>query len=353
MKMVIYKSFHTIDVDSGQCIRRVIPPDFSTFINEYVDYAAQNDSVKYYTIKSEHTTVVHCIDQLVNDAMADDGNEEELQFRLNQFSQVIADKLVSEEQEAQARIRGTGKRIKKGSLVQAFIKTDDQEYLYIIAKVEHTEYFDGESLEKSFGFPSEKKNVWKSAVFPLSVEQGVIFDTVRVYTDNDAKYWAAEFLELNETRNDKDNTSVAYTAIDQELKRRVRKISERDYWILNNSVYQKMRTQHLLNYPEMVNELLTGYEAECPELDIESLKTTLLALPTNKNFDTQFNTVPSVLDRKRHLKYPLMPNIELRINGTVEDIKGDIVSFTDEQGTRYIKIKCHDTKTYQAFSSAQ
>lgn len=344
--MILYESFHTIDIDTGET-RRKIPNDFAAFINEYVDYAAQNDSVKYYTIQNEHTTVVHCIDSLANNALAEDEPEEEVQYELDRLSQVIAEKLVHEEREAQERINGTGKRIKKGSLVQAFIETDDHEYLYIIAKVEHTEYFDGESLEKSFGFPSEKKNVWKSAVFPLNVDQGISFDTVRIYTDNEAKYWAREFLELDEEHNDTYNTKIAFTAINQELKRRVQKISERDYWLLNNSVYQKMRTPHHVNYPEMITAMLDGYVPDNEDVNTEELRMVLLGLPEKKNFDSQFAAVPAALSRKNNKKYILTDDVELRITGSPED--DAIVSFTDEQGRRFLKVKCDDDKTYNTF----
>lgn len=347
--MVLYKSLHTIDVDNGKCISRVIPDDFLAFINEYVDYAAKNESVKYYTIKDSQTTVVDCINQIVSGTMAE--NEENNGSQLDKFSQAISDKLIKEEQQAQAKIQGMGKKIKKGSLVQALIETDDKELLYIIAKVEHTEFYDGESLQKSFGFPSEKKNVWKSAVFPLTYDQEVSFDVVRVYTDNEAKYWAGAFLELNESRNDEVNTKVVFTAIDRELKRRVKKDSERDYWILSNSVYRKMRVRQLLNYNEMIREIFAGYTAENSDLDIESLYNSLLSLPSKNGFDTQFNIIPSALDRKYSLKYQLLPNVELRISGDVEDTGMDIVSLTDELGTRYIKIKCCFDETYNAFNN--
>ena len=42
-----------------------IPEDFAGFINEYIEYATQNDSIKYYTIQSESAVVVSCIDTTV------------------------------------------------------------------------------------------------------------------------------------------------------------------------------------------------------------------------------------------------------------------------------------------------
>ena len=347
--MLLYESIHTIDVDGGKCVRRTIPEDFAGFINEYIEYATQNESIKYYTIQNESAAVVSYISKIAKVSVAKQENFDKEMCDLDVLSQAIADKLVREEQQAQLKIQPLGQKIKKGSLVQAFIQVDATEYLYIVAKVEHTEYFDGASLRKSFGFPSEKKNIWKSAVFRMNIEQEISFDLVRVYLDNEAKYWTSSFLELSEERDDESNTKTAYKAIDQELKRYVRKKSERDYLILRNAVYQKMRTSRWLNYSEMIHDLLTGYEPDNPELDLPVLEEKLLKLPENKKFDAQFHIVPAALEGKWHLKYQVMSNIELRINGEIDDVKESITACTDEYGNRYIKIKCDEEKTFEAF----
>ena len=44
-----------------------------------------------------------------------------------------------------------------------------------------------------------------------------------------------------------------------------------------------------------------------------------------------------------------MSNIELRINGEIDDVKESITACTDEYGNRYIKIKCDEEKTFEAF----
>lgn len=347
--MIIYKSFHNIDVGNGVLARKEMPEDFNTFVSEYIKFATQNDSIKLYTIHDNNTTVVNCINGITTITISPVELSEEQETDLDSYSHSIADKLLREEQQAQERIAPTGKQIKKGSLIQAFIKTDLDEYLYIIAKVEHSEWYDGESLQKNFGFPSEKKNVWKSAVFPIFIDEEVTFDTVRIYTDNDAKYWAVQFLELTEERNDKTNTSVAFNAIEMELKRKVKKHSERDYYNLRNTLIHSMKTPQQLNYPEFVNALVGTYQPDEPTLNMEKLQTALLELPKKKNFDKQFNTVPDAIKKHRRLKLPVTTGIELSISEETKNYRDSITATTDASGARYLKIACRENSTYELF----
>jgi hypothetical protein len=274
---------------------------------------------------------------------------EDQQCDLDSYSHSIADKLLREEQQAQERIAPTGKQIKKGSLIQALIKTDSDEFMYIIAKVEHSEWYDGESLQKNFGFPSEKKNVWKSAVFPFIIDEEIIFDTIRVYTDNDAKYWAIQFLELTEERSDQTNTNAAFNAIEMELKRKVKKYSERDYYNLRNTLIHSMKTPQQINYPEFVTALVGNYQPDVQSLNMLQLQTALLELPEKKNFDRQFNTVPDAIKKHRRLKFPVTVGIELSISEETENYRNSIAAKTDDQGARYLQIVCRENSTYELF----
>jgi hypothetical protein len=155
--MIIYQSFHNIDVGNAVLIRKQIPEDFNTFVDGYIQFATHNDSIRSYTVHDTNTTVVNCISEIATISVGTNALTEDQQIALDGFSHSIADKLLREEQYAQEKITAMGKQIKKGSLIQAFIKNDANEYMYIVAKVEHSEWYDGESLRKNFGFPSEKK----------------------------------------------------------------------------------------------------------------------------------------------------------------------------------------------------
>ena len=94
---------------------------------------------------------------------------------------------------------------------------DNDTYTYVIAKVEHAEWFDGETLEKNFGFPSENK-VWKSAVIILDVvNDAVMLSSIHCYLNHPAKYWTESFLEVDEAKNDTTNTLAVMKAVDKVL----------------------------------------------------------------------------------------------------------------------------------------
>lgn len=347
--MIIYKSFHNIDVGSGELTRKKMPEDFNVFVNEYIRFATRNDSIKLYGLHDDNTTVVNCINGIVSIGLSVAMLSEDQRSDLDAYSHSIADKLLREEQLAQERITAMGTQIKKGSLIQAFIKTDADEYMYIIAKVEHSEWYDGESLQKNFGFPSKKKNVWKSAVFPLIVDEEIAFDTVRIYTDNDAKYWAIQFLELNEKRSDQTNTYTACNAIEMELKRKVKKHSERDYYNLRNALIHAMKISQQINYPEFVDALIGTYQPDEPALNMALLKTALLELPEKGDFDKQFNTIPDAIKIRRRLKFPITIGIDLSISEDIKDYRKSITAVTDRHGARYIQITCRENSTYELF----
>jgi hypothetical protein len=174
---------------------------------------------------------------------------------------------------------------------------------------------------------------------------------VRVYTDNDAKYWANQFLELSEKRDDRTNTSSAFNAVEMELKRRVKKKSERDYYILRDALTQNMKIPHQVNYPDLINSLVGDYQPDEPNLDIEQLKTALLELPEKKEFDRLFNAVPGAITKRRRLKFPISTGIELNVSETAENYRDSITAYTDDIGARYLQIACCDNSTYEIFEN--
>lgn len=351
--MIIYKSFHNINVLAGVLTRKDMPADFDEFVSSYIAFAIRNGNNKEYSIANSNATVAHCISSIAvnavnNMTLTDDDRQE-----LDGFSNSIATKLLTEEQRAQQRIAAMGKQIKMGSLIQALIKRSNDEYMYIIAKVEHSEWYDGESLRKNLGFPSEKKNVWKSAVFPMVIQDDISFDCVRVYTDNEAKYWAQQFLELSEKRNDQTNTSAAFDAIEVELKRKVRRESERDYYYLRNAFIQRLKSRQLINYIDMIEDVVGTYHPDEPTLKVAELKSALLLLPEKKKFDCQFVSVPDAIKKRRKLKFPVTNAIELSIEEGTANYRDTVRAIEVEGGKKCLQIECHFLDTYKLFSTSE
>ena len=334
---ILMSSFHTIDLNKGMLERKETPEDFQNFVQDYIQFAISNEKNKKYTVHDMHSHVVHCIHDLVLQ------EDEELQDS-------IAKKLLEVELTAQEKISHLNTQIKKGSLIQAYIIDDQLNHFYILAKVEHSQWFDGTDLITKVGFPKDTKNVWKSAIFPVyTVNDDAFFDTIQVYSDNQAKYWTNSFLELDEFKDDEINTKKAFRAIDQELKSSVKSSSERDYVVLSDEIMNTMNTCQDFNYTNYVDDLMDRYKPINEDLEIEAIKQSLLALPERKNFDTNFQTVPSSIQNRTKKKYKLAQGIELTISNDAKNFSKQIVSTLDENGNRILQIRCDDENTYAAF----
>lgn len=47
------------------------------------------------------------------------------------------------------------------------VQNSSDELLFVVAKVEHSKWYDGSDLSKKYGFSGDKKSLWKSAVFSM------------------------------------------------------------------------------------------------------------------------------------------------------------------------------------------
>ena len=175
------------------------------------------------------------------------------------------------------------------------------------------------------------------------------------YDNNQAKYWHNDFLEVVEQHSDAKNTKTAFEAIDSVLKRKVKKHSERDYFLLRNTLIQRMKIPQLIKYDEFIRGLIVGYVPDERELDMDSILQKLLDLPDapHDGFDREFTSVPEEIKARRRTFYPLVSNLELSLSGDIENAKQTIVAETDPQGTNYLKIRCDDMNTFRTFSDRQ
>ena len=181
-----------------------VPASFAPFILDTLEYAQANEKNKAYMVHNEHTQVVSCIRQMVLEPE-----------KWQTYAQSIANKCLESEKLAQAKIYRMGSAIKKGSLVQTLVKKAEDEYIYMVAKIEHSQWLDSSDLSERVGFSLEKKSLWKSAVFSL---------------------------ELDEARDDAKNTYSVFKAVDNELKSAIEPVSKKDYVQLSSELQNLMNT---------------------------------------------------------------------------------------------------------------
>ena len=307
---ILYTSFHILDLDNDTVQRKEMPEEFQGFVKEYIEYANSNEKNKMYIIHDEQTQVVSCIRQMAL-------NQEKCEV----LTDSIADKLLMSEKLAQAKIYRMGSNVKKGSLIQALVQNSSDELLFVVAKVEHSKWYDGSDLSKKYGFSGDKKSLWKSAVFSMyEINSHIVFKDVK-----------------------------AFKAVDNELKSAVEPVSKKDYVKLSSELQNVMNTPQQLNYNQCIDNLIDSYSFSEEEIEKDVIKDCLLALPERKNFDTEFKVVPESLNNKRTKKFQLSQGIELTIRSDAMEYPDKIVS-TVVDGKRVIQIVCEDDDTYDAFA---
>lgn len=333
---IIKSCINIINYDENKIEEREIDINFNRYIEELVKHFKSNKSTRHYKSLSLKTEVVSSILEITKN-----------QNKFDELNKNISHRLLKKEIEVQKKISNMGVNIQKGSLIQALLIDDAGLYMYVIAKVEHEEFVDDKDYSFKSGFSKDKQKIWKTCIFE-SISHNVEFIDSRVFLNNEAKYWTDSFLELEELRNDEINTTCAFKSIDAFLKREVKKHSKGDYFILKNSLLGELRKKELIDYPEMIKNLITNYKPENDNIDICNLKTALLELPKTHNFDNQFNAAPDKLKKTSEEIFKINDNIELKIKGHIDFEKIEMNRDTD--GRMYVKIETDNEDLINIFN---
>lgn len=343
---ILYSSLHNLDMEQENPIRKAIPADFNEYMEAYIEFAIKgNKSFRAYEPIDKNRTVLRCIADIFT-KKAYQGDETEL-GELDSLSDSIAHKLLSVEKDVQEHI-GQMTDVQKGSIVQALLNDNDS-YKYVIAKVEHSEWYDGDTLRKNFGFPGENKRVWKSAVIGLDIiDDSVSFTFIKAYVNHPAKYWSADFLEIKEEKTDTFNTKAVFRAVERSL-RSVKKVSPRDYYNLRNTILHELQSGQTINYPDMVGSLLDAYEPASTEVNVADLKTRLLEAQERDGFDTQFNTDPDVVKRPGKITIDVSPSVHVVVKEGIPNWRDEFLIHHKSDGRTYLMIRCDDQDTLKSF----
>lgn len=343
---IITTSVHLVDYENGTT-RTIVPPEaFEEYISELISHINDNTTVREFTTISRRTEVISSI--LDTHLYVDDA--ETVQNNAN----IIANRLLKKETEAQERIEHLDSQVQKGSLIQALIQDETTgNYTYLLAKVEHGGFIDDADFSFKSGFSKDKKTIWKTCIFDLSSADPNNIPA-KIYSNTLAKYWWSDFLELTPVTDDEHNTLAAFKAIDSTINRMIKDMAPFDHTVIRNTFVSCFKTSDHLDYDSMVHEVMDNYvPTDLPQEKLNALRDRLLELPDERKFDRQFTPVSSAITARIKKIYNVYQGIKLQITDEIDHIEDVVTAIRDSDGTQYIKIKTTETATFLRFYNSR
>ena len=329
---ILYKSIHLIDLDNNICMSIKCAEGMDGYFDQLITYVTKLETGRNYRSRKPDAAVVAGAKEISKNT-----GDQEL---FEKHSEASAGRLLAMEQRAQSKIDRLGARVQRGSLVQALVSVEGQSNLrYVLAKVEHIDFVDDLDFSTKSGFDMDyEKKIWKTCVLNLSSteEKTPAF----ICSDTDAKYWYADFLEMEECNANAVNTKNAYEAIEKLLKKRkLREKSVYDCMILQNAITCRFMKDEQLDYENMIVDIFDRYKpVKLSADDMQSLRNDLRALPGDR-FDKQFTPDQEYMKTKIKNTYDITEGIQLQIRGGIDDLEQVISSEETTDGTIFLKIK--------------
>ena len=329
---------HNILVEEEKIVEnKITNEEAKDFFNSIIDEVLEKETKKSYKPRTPTTEVISIITKVLKDM---DSNEELL---VN-----ISKRLLKYEISTQKDIDKLGTKIKKGCLLQAYIKKNEKKY-FIITKIEATDGLDMTELRMRAILPFSKKII-KNALFEINEDEefGDIFlsDT----NANMSKYWYDDFLELEEMTTDEMNTQKTYGIVMREIKNKLEKISPSDYTFCRNACITFFKTKGTFDLNDAINDIFLSYNFEDEAIKKEEIIEKIKNKIKKEGLDTQFVLKKDVIkNRLIKMKKRVNEGISIEIDGYIENIKDSIYSI-EQNGEKYIMIKSTEEETYKSFN---
>lgn len=341
---VVLQTIRIIDYENNMVYVREAPETFSDYVRQLITYINSNTSVREYRTRSTNTEVISCILDIIK-------NQIDTEFVTSKID-FIANRLLLKECEAQSSVAHMSTNVQKGSLIQALMYNEEKdEYIYLLAKVEHTDFVDDEDFSFKSGFSKDMKKLWKSCTFKVGDLNATSF-SAKVYSNTVAKYWYDNFLELDQVVSDEVNTEKAFRAIDSTLNRNVKNIAPRDHTLIRNAMIAYFKSNDYIDYDTMIQSTLENYHPiQLEQEKMDKVVEKIRELPEKHKFDKQFNTVSSVINARIRKVYDVCQGVQLRITDAIDDLDNTITAYRDKDGNRFIQIRTDNDLTFNRFSN--
>ena len=176
---IINQSIRIIDYENNEVYKRDTPEEFSEYVKQLITHIDSNASIREYKTRSVNTEVISCILDIIK-------NKEDIDF-VTEKMETISKRLLLKEREAQSTVSKIT-NVQKGSLIQALLYDAElDQFNYLLAKVEHTDFVDDSDFSFKTGFSKDMKKLWKSCLFEMDDLNSSCF-LAKVFLNNPAKY---------------------------------------------------------------------------------------------------------------------------------------------------------------------
>lgn len=348
---IIHKCMHHIDFEEETIMDVPIEgEEAKDFINKVIDETMKNENTRKYERRSDTTEVIGFANSMVSHEFYDDNNPQAdvaVAIDISSMTCRIATRLMESEITAQESIKATGKKLNKGSLIQALTKDDLGKYKYSLIKIDHSAYLDKDSLVKRIGLPLEEK-ILKSCVIEYD-ENNTIKD-ISLYdsTKKMAQYWYHGLLELNPTNTDELNTKKSIQKIIRSIDNTVGSKSQPDAILIKNKAKGYFNSNSEFDLDEFFLKVVDEYQPKSDKVDKQELKNKI-SMSAKRFFDSQFVIKPEALVKYKEDTFKIDDRITLTLYDEIDNLTDKIV-VEDEDGKFNLKLVDISQDIYDKFN---
>ena len=206
-----------------------------------------------------------------------------------------------------------------GSFILAKIENKDRS-CYLLTKLDFKKYFEEGTYSLKSGLPEENA-ILKSCL--VNIDKDGTFDSKIFLTDKNGKisvFWHTNFLQSTPLKNDELNTKNSYDLIQRELRKKVKKVSEEDFYGLKDCVNSYFHTKDIFSFDDFIEDTIKAYSPANESFCIEPLLSSLNDIKDAEKFDGTFEIFKSYVKSKSREKLNINNGVTLVIEGPTNGI---------------------------------
>jgi hypothetical protein len=342
---IIFNSLFKIDILDAEATEVKLPSgqnDLKSYISDLLEKIVGDPDKKGFEFESDTTEIRGIIDTII---AIKDGDIKEY----TSSSLAIANRLHRKEVESDKK-NNLDVAMLKGIAVISLVKFDSEVKKLIISKADYNEFLDVIDYKKRHGFPIKKK-IYKA--FVADIDKSGNITKVAVYDTNSAftVYWYRDFLELKQVHTDEYNTEKVFNIIETKILTPIKKISKRDYIEMWNATVRYFRIKPEFTLDEFVTDIISSHVPFDDKLDVKDLAIKTKKQFENGAFDSKFKIATKIISKRFKNSIPLTPQIDLNLKEGIQNLKGTIQRFKENNGNKWVMIRSDDG--YEYFSDTE